>query len=187
MGMLAGKSARYVFAHTALRHYVLGAGSSVLGDLIGMLGLLQEHSTAVSDLCSAVREATGQSIAEAEIDVSAFEIRKGSCIIVRMPEPQCPGEAHMVAIASTIPLDALGNDDVAKLKAEPQYFTLERTRLPSARKYPAMLCQWKSCTRRDYYDKERRNYGWGPNPVASDVLDCVERIMVSGIWRSTEY
>jgi hypothetical protein len=206
------RSAEYLLAHSALRHYVLAAGSSALGNIVGAVGLAEQPDipapsflskipggapqtenpetkpgSAIAQLCSAVREVTGQPLAEAEIAVQVFEIRGGSCVVVRLPPPQSSPEAYMVGIATPLRLCDLGDSDLSKLEGRPQYFTLEKTRTPTPRVHPAMLCQWKSLSREDYYERRRRNYGWGPNPVEADFVDCIERIMVSGIWRSTEY
>ena len=184
-GFLGGKSPSYALIHSALRHFVLGPGSSTLGDAIGALGLMEhtQPNPAISFLCGIVKEATGSFVDPSEIEVSTWEIRGGICVVVVPPEPQNSAEAYLAGVTAGLSPADLLNSDLAAVKTNPQFFVLEKTRVSSPRVYPAMLCQWKSATRRDYYDNERRNYGWGPNPVVADFLDSIERIMVSGLWK----
>jgi hypothetical protein len=177
-------SAEYALVHSALRHFVLGPGSSVLGHLIGLIGLLEpgRPCPAISHLCHAVELCTKKNVDSLAIAVSALEIRGGSCVVIQFSEPRNAGEAYMVALATGSRVDELDKVNIADIKEYPQFFTLERTRVSGNRPSPAMLCQWRSRNRDDYYNNARKNYGWGSLPVVSDFVDCVERIMVSGIW-----
>lgn len=104
--------------------------------------------------------AADPSVALSEVQVTTLRVANCPTVLVQMPRPRAPAEAHFVAVVLTGDLERDGDDKALAFR----YFTLEcGLNLDGTAR--TVLCEW--------HDGAHRSFGDGPPPEAAAFIEAV--------------
>lgn len=146
----------YVFAHLALREICMQDAAEIFRILAS-----PERDKFLAWLWGSVEKRVGRRIDDLDprdLAVTTLRVADSPAIIIRMPVPVAPAEAHLIGAVLAKP--AGGSPATAR------YFTLEHG-LDLDGSARTVLCEWA--------DGSHRNYGDGPPPTVQDFARALEQ------------
>lgn len=155
----------YVLAHIAFRQICLADPRAFFSLMVS------DHRQAfLEDIWKEIRKDCDRdglpNFSIEDIQIEAFCIGDYPALLFQMPEPQCVGEAHILAIILKATLDELeaGNDE-----PEVIYFTLEKGTQLDTGKPRTVLCSWEG--------ESHLNHGDGPPATPQDFVRSIVAII----------